>query len=120
MCEWVRVLVGMSVVSSWAALGLCSIICSVRLTLPPSITKPISSIVIEVSAILVEMITLRTPTGGCANTFDCCSVDSDECSAITMNLSEGQSRPVRASNSVIISMRPGKNTKIAPETPCSE
>jgi hypothetical protein len=43
-------------------------------------TYTTSSMVIDVSAMLVEMIILVTPIGGFTNTACCSSLDNDECS----------------------------------------
>mmetsp|Transcript_17145 Transcript_17145/g.60172 ORF Transcript_17145/g.60172 Transcript_17145/m.60172 type:complete len:255 (+) Transcript_17145:800-1564(+) len=53
---------------------------SICLTLPASMTKTMSSMVIDVSAMLVAMTILRTPGGGRSNTARCSDVDSVECS----------------------------------------
>jgi len=47
------------------------------LCLPESITKETSSMVIELSAMLVDTTTLRTPRGGRLKTLRCSVVGSD-------------------------------------------
>ncbi|RCI16121.1 hypothetical protein L249_3264 [Ophiocordyceps polyrhachis-furcata BCC 54312] len=44
-------------------------------TKPQSTTKAIPSMVTDASAMFVEKMTLRVPSGGLSNTYICCSVD---------------------------------------------
>mmetsp|Transcript_29918 Transcript_29918/g.97480 ORF Transcript_29918/g.97480 Transcript_29918/m.97480 type:complete len:277 (+) Transcript_29918:832-1662(+) len=84
-------------------------------TRPVSMTNTTSSMVMEVSAMLVDKTTLRTPSGGVANARCCSSLESVECTGVTMKFSA--SAPLlNASLRVRISAIPGRKTRIAPSS----
>mmetsp|Transcript_12085 Transcript_12085/g.50868 ORF Transcript_12085/g.50868 Transcript_12085/m.50868 type:complete len:250 (-) Transcript_12085:1736-2485(-) len=80
---------------------------------PPSTTYTMSSMVIEVSAMLVERMTLRCPSGGRAKTWRCCSVGMPPCNGRSWHpRSTGESR--HPSRTFDISSHPLRKTSTAP------
>ena len=92
--------------------------CHRSLSLPASITKLTSSIVIEVSAMLVATTHLRTPRGGRWKALRWSAGETDECRGKTQRLplraaSDAESREQTAA----ISAAPGKKMSTAPPVP---
>ena len=86
-------------------------------TRPASMTKTTSSMVMDVSAMLVAMTTFRTPRGGLEKVRRCSSDDSVECRGMSKNRRSTSSRvPSRRSCSPRISAMPGRKIKMAPSS----
>jgi len=86
-------------------------------TRPESTTKTTSSMVIEVSAMLVLITILRTPFGGISKTAVCSEDDSDECRGNIKTLGDWKNSFFRASSmAFVISIIPGMKTRIAPSS----
>mmetsp|Transcript_15724 Transcript_15724/g.42621 ORF Transcript_15724/g.42621 Transcript_15724/m.42621 type:complete len:349 (-) Transcript_15724:1743-2789(-) len=83
---------------------------------PESMTKTASSMVIDVSAMLVASTTLRTPGGIVSKTADCSVGERDEWSGSRRNLSGLPNRRVVCSplSSAEMSAMPGRKTSTAP------
>ena len=88
-------------------------------TRPESTTHTASVIVMEVSAMLVEITILRTPGGGISNTRRCSSVVRVEWHGKTRHRSGSpnvERSEMSISYSVVISRMPGIKTRIAPSS----
>mmetsp|Transcript_98088 Transcript_98088/g.299904 ORF Transcript_98088/g.299904 Transcript_98088/m.299904 type:complete len:607 (-) Transcript_98088:932-2752(-) len=88
------------------------------LTLPASTTKTTSGMVTPVSAMFVLSTTFRTPRRGRSKAFACSSPLSTLCNDNTSAFDGSPKmgcRPKR-SDTFVISMRPGKNTRTAPSS----
>ena len=102
-------------------------------TLPASMTNTQSSIVIDVSAMFVDMTTLRTPGAGLENARFCSSAVSVECKGTSKYFGGGflssssscelgarcsfsYSEARRRSCNALISPIPGRKTRMAPSS----
>mmetsp|Transcript_29554 Transcript_29554/g.86425 ORF Transcript_29554/g.86425 Transcript_29554/m.86425 type:complete len:278 (-) Transcript_29554:749-1582(-) len=83
------------------------------LCLPESITKATSSMVIEDSAMLVAMITLRCPAGGRSKTARCCALGTAPWSACSCRRDDAPDAE-SAACTLLMSSQPGTNTSTAP------
>ena len=88
------------------------------MSLPESITKLTSSIVIEVSAMLVATTHLRTPRGGRWKALRWSAGDTEECRGKTQRLPlRAASEEERRAQTAAISAAPGKKMSTAPPVP---
>ena len=92
--------------------------CLRSLSLPESITKLTSSIVMDVSAMLVATTHLRTPGGGRWKTLRWSAGDTEECKGKTQRLPrQAASDAERREQTAAISAAPGKKMSTAPPVP---